>query len=149
MDETKVVLGLSKDEDEDLIKERKRDLNKITKYLIRQTHAKENLNQSESWNNLKDMNFWEFLYAVGMFNGQKMLDEYNEIEMQETKTRYINAISASVKGTAMVVVKRKVKDIFVNGFNPKVMRLHKTNQDLQLCIDQYAFAQYICGYLKN
>ena len=29
------------------------------------------------------------------------------------------------------------------------MRLFKSNHDLQICIDQYACAQYICGYLTK
>ena len=29
------------------------------------------------------------------------------------------------------------------------MRLHKANHDLQICIDQYSVAQYICGYLTK
>ena len=70
-------------------------------------------------------------------------------DKEEAKQRYLNAISASVQGTAMVVLKRKVKDIFVNGFNPKIMRLHKANHDLQICIDHYSCAQYICGYLTK
>ena len=59
------------------------------------------------------------------------------------------AISASVQGTAIVVLRRDVKDIFVNAFNASIMRLHKANHDLQICIDHYACAQYICGYLTK
>ena len=29
------------------------------------------------------------------------------------------------------------------------MRLHKANHDLQICIDHYACAQYVCGYLTK
>ena len=29
------------------------------------------------------------------------------------------------------------------------MRLHKANHDLQICIDHYSCAQYICGYLTK
>ena len=90
-------------------------MKKITKYLTRQTYATDKLNLPESWNNLKDMDFWEFLYEAGMFKGKKRLHEYSDLEMREAKTRYINAISAGVKGTAMVVLKRKVKDVFLNG----------------------------------
>ena len=38
LDETKLVKGISKDESEDVIKQRRGDLNKIKKYLIRQTY---------------------------------------------------------------------------------------------------------------
>ena len=29
------------------------------------------------------------------------------------------------------------------------MKLHKANHDIQICIDQYSVAQYICGYLTK
>ena len=34
-------------------------------------------------------------------------------------------------------------------YNASIMRLHKANHDLQICIDQYSCAQYICGYLTK
>ena len=37
----------------------------------------------------------------------------------------------------------------MNGFNLTIMRLHKANHDMQICIDQFACAQYICGYLTK
>ena len=84
-----------------------------------------------------------------MFKGNKALEEYDEVEKNEAKSRYLDAISASVRGTGIVVLKRKVTDIFVNGYNTNIMRLHKANHDLQICIDHYACAQYICGYLTK
>ena len=48
-----------------------------------------------------------------------------------------------------MVMKQKVKDIFLNGYNKQIMRVHKANHDLQICIDQYSCAQYICGYLTK
>ena len=95
------------------------------------------------------MEFWEFLYEAGMFSSNKLFSNCTKTDKEDAKERYINAISASVQGTAMVVVKRRVKDIFVNGFNKKIMRLHKANHDLQICIDPYSCAQYICGYLTK
>ena len=65
------------------------------------------------------------------------------------KSRYLNAISAGIQGRAAVILKRDVKDLFVNGYNDKIMKLHKANHDLQICIDQYSVAQYICGYLTK
>ena len=149
LDETKLIKGVSKDTDEKKIKTRKNDLNKIVKFLLRQTHTEKKLEDCENWKKLRNLNFWEFIYEVGMFKGNKDLDDFTEIEKQEAKSRYLDAISASVQGTAIVVLKRNVKDIFVNGFNASIMRLHKANHDLQICIDHYACAQYICGYLTK
>ena len=51
------------------------------------------------------------------------MKDCTETEQQEAKLRYLDAISVSVQGTAIVVLKRKVKDIFVNGYNASIMRL--------------------------
>ena len=149
LDETKLVLGIPKDADDSILKVRKNDLNKITKYLIRQTYTDQDINELESWKQLQKMDFWKFLYEVGMFSREKMFSDLDDEDKAQAKERYLNAISASVQGTAMVVLKREVKDVFVNGYNPMIMRLHKANHDLQICIDQYSCAQYICGYLTK
>ena len=149
LNETKVVLGLSKDSTEDDIKACKADLNKITKYLVRQTHTESNQTVSENWETLKRLSFWEFLYEVGMFPGDKRFRECNDQDKESAKARYLRAISAGVQGRAAVILKRDVKDIFVNGYNKTIMKLHKANHDLQICIDQYSVAQYICGYLTK
>ena len=149
LDETRLIKGIPKDMDEKIIKARKDDLNKIIKFLIRQTYTEQKLEDQESWKRLKCLNFWEFLFEAGMFVGSKSLEDYDELEKRNAKTRYLDAISASVQGTGTVVLKRKVKDIFVNGYNSSIMRLHKANHDLQICIDHYACAQYICGYLTK
>ena len=72
-DETKFILGISKDIDKDVLESRRKDLKKITKYLIRQTLCDFNLDELESWKNLKNMTFLEFLYKVGMFTERKLL----------------------------------------------------------------------------
>jgi hypothetical protein len=149
LDETKLILGISKDIDETIIKERKKDLNMINNFLIRQTYSEGTLNENRSWQNLKNLNFLEFLHAVGMFVDDKLIQDYTDDEKETAKSRYINALSASVQWTAMVFMKRKVKDIFLNGYNKKIMRIFKSNHDLQICIDQYSCAQYICGYLTK
>ena len=135
MDETKLILGMSKDLDETVINTRKADLNRIIKYLVRQTYSERNHSECEGWKHLKDLTFWEFLYEVGMFEGNKVLNDYRNEEKEIAKTRYLNAISASVQGNAATILKREVKDIFLNGYNKKIMKLHKAKHDLQICID--------------
>ena len=61
MDETKMILGISKDTDEATVQDRKKDLKKIIKFLIRQTHFDETGMESEGWKKLKNMDFWRFL----------------------------------------------------------------------------------------
>ena len=72
-DKTKFILGTSKDIDPEILESRKKDLRKITKYLIRQTSCEFNLEESESWKKMKQMSFLEFLYQVGMFTERKKI----------------------------------------------------------------------------
>ena len=65
------------------------------------------------------MDFLEFLQEVGMFREYKQLDDYTENERFDAKARYYNAVSVSIQGSAMVFIKQKVKDIFINGYNKK------------------------------
>ena len=46
-------------------------------------------------------------------------------------------------------LKRNPKDVFTNNFNPNLMLIHGANHDVQMVVDQYACAQYICGYLTK
>ena len=78
LDKTKLVFGIPKDTDEDKIKRQKDDLNKVVKYLIRQTYAERNVKDSENWRQFKKLSFWEFLYEAGMFSTDKKFQECTE-----------------------------------------------------------------------
>ena len=95
------------------------------------------------------LDFWKFLYEVGMFEDVKEFEQYTDLEKQEARMRYLNAITASIRGSGAVFLKRETKDIFINNFNPNLMLLHAANHDLQVVVDQYAVAQYIAGYLTK
>ena len=84
-----------------------------------------------------------------MFEKEKQLEKFSETEIKAAKKRYYNALSASIRGTGAVIMKRKVRDILTNGYNKSIMCLHQANHDLQVVIDQYACAQYVCGYLTK
>ena len=148
MKETKLILGINKDIDEQIIKERKADLNKIIKFLLRQTHHCLTTESFEA-SNLHKMSFYEFLFEVGMFKKNKFFDRYTEDEKAEAEERYLNALTLSVQGTAMVILKREVKHIFVNAYNKLIMSLFKSNHDCQICIDPYAATQYITKYVTK
>ena len=89
LDETTLVLGMSKDTDEGIIKKRKKDLNKIINFLIRQTFCENPRQESENWGRLKNLEFWEFLVEVGMFVDKKDIKEYTNDEKQNAKLRYL------------------------------------------------------------
>ena len=149
MDKTRLILGMNKDIDQDESSRRSKDLKKITKFLIRQTFNQEGVETSENIQNLQKMSFLEFIYQVGMFRDEKLLSEYTQEEIKAAKQRYFKALSASIRGTGAVLMKRELKNIFVNGYNKNIMRLHQANHDFQVVIDAYACAQYVCGYLTK
>ena len=78
------------------------------------------------------MDFFEFLHAAGMFIEDKVYQDFSDDEKEKAKSRYIDALSAGVQGTAMVVLKREVKHIFINAYNKKIMQLFQANHDLQI-----------------
>ena len=84
-----------------------------------------------------------------MFEIDKDLCDYDATEIEHAKKTYILALSAGVKGTGSVFLKRSTKDIFTNNFNPNLMLIHDANHDVQMVVDQYACAQYVCGYLTK
>ena len=91
----------------------------------------------------------EYIYEVGMFQSDKQLKDYSRKEKDEAYNRYINALSASIRGTGSIFLKRKPKDIYTNNFNRVLIGVHQANHDLQIVVDQYACAQYVVGYLTK
>ena len=143
LDQTTLIVGISKETDEAVVRNRKLDLRKIKTFLIRQS------SQSESFLILKNMSFIQFLHYAGMFEQHKSVNEYSEEEKSLARTRYLNALSSSIVGRAKVFLQRKVEDIFVNPYNIKIMSIFEANHDLQLCIDPYAATQYISKYITK
>ena len=149
MEKTKFLVAPGKELDEDTIKGRRSDHKKIVKFLVRQTYSDNSMEDSESCRWLKSLTFLEFLYEVGMFKETKPLSSFDEKEIQAAKQRYYDAISCSIKGTGLVFLKRDMKHLFINAFNPYIMRLNNSNHDLQIVVDMFAVAQYICAYLTK
>ena len=71
-----------------------------------------------------------------MFESEKSIEHYTLHDKSQAYQRYIDAVSASVRGSGSVFLKRKTKDLFTNNFNRKLMEVHKANHDLQIVIDQ-------------
>ena len=137
LNKTTFILGMSKTLDPEIISNRKKDLQKINKFLIRNTYSEDpKAGDSLAFQRLKSLSFIQFLYEVGMFEGNKDFDEHSEEEKQRAYDRYIHALSASVKGTGSVFLKRETKDLFTNNYNRKLMDVHKANHDIQMVVDQ-------------
>jgi len=124
LDKTKLISGVSKDTDEEIIKTRKQTLRKIVTYLIRQSL------DAEKFNSLQKLTFIEFLFEIGMFDTIKNVNEFTSKEKEAAKQKYLNALSVSFSGKARVFSKRRVQDIFVNGYNNKLMQIFQANHDL-------------------
>ena len=84
-----------------------------------------------------------------MYEEYKSFEEYSVEDNLKARTRYLNALSASIIGSAKVFLKRNVEDIFINGFNGKIMELIQANHDIQICVDPYAACQYISKYITK
>ena len=128
-------MGIPKDLDAESVDQRRKDLKKIKKYLIRQSYSQDSsLEDTPQFQKLRSQTFMEFLYEVGMFNTDKLI--YTSMEKTAAYQRYINALSSSIKGTGSVFLKRDTKDLFTNNFNRKLMKVHKANHDIQMVVDQ-------------
>ena len=58
-----------------------------------------------------------------MFRAYKFFIDFTTAEKKEAKQRYLNAISVSVQGSAIVVLRREVNHIFINAYNKKLMQI--------------------------
>ena len=149
MDETVALLGFKEDDDEEFVKQAKKDYLQIRKFLLRQTFVPKGEKRDEQTHfiALQDLEFEDFLRKVGMFKGINSGSE--EEQMSKARERYHTALRAGIKGQLTVFPKRDTKSLFVNGFNPKLMQLQSANHDIQYCADPYAVAQYVSGYLTK
>ena len=144
MNRTRFILGMRKDLEAEEINQCKKDLQKIKKYLIRQTYMEDlDSNNDAASNssqlcatNFSNLTFIEFLYEVGMFESKKPLEDYSRNEKSLAFKRYIKALSAFIRGSGSIFLKRETKDILTNNFNRKLMGVHQANHDLQIVLDQ-------------
>jgi len=58
--------------------------------------------EEEKCSALKSISYYEFLYFVGMFNGQQKFEELSSEDKICAEARYLNALSASIRGSVKV-----------------------------------------------
>ena len=128
---TTFIHGMSKSLSTEERNRRKSDLRKIKKFLIRISDD-DNLNSRfQNWT------FLTFLYEVGMFlKMRRNVEDYSSEEKSAALERYRNALSASVRGSGTVFLKRNTCDLYTNNFNRRLLGIHKANHDIQIVIDQ-------------
>ena len=94
---------------------RKKDLRKIKKFLIRQTYSEDScLGESIELKNFNNLKFIQFLHEVGMFSDDKNLESYTKKEKNLAYERYIQALSASIRGSGSIFLKRDTKDKYID-----------------------------------
>ena len=79
----------------------------------------------------EDMSFDEFLTAI-----------------DTAEEDYEKALSTSHRGRVLVL-KRSVKERFVNNFNEEMLQAWNANMDIQLAIDPFAIITYIVSYVNK
>ena len=62
-----------------------------------------------------------------------------------SKSDYYKALQASETG-ACVILKRKVKEIYINNYNSEWLKAWNANLDIAICLDFYAIVTYITDY---
>ena len=65
-----------------------------------------------------------------------------------TEEEYYSALQISQTGV-VVILKRQVKDIFTNNYNPELLRVWNGNMDIQITLDQFAIITYIMDYINK
>ena len=138
LNRTTFILGIPKDLNEEEVCQRKTDLKKIKKFLIRQTYS-ESKEESEQYKTFKKSTFIQFLFDVGMFEGKINIENLSKKEKTDGYQRYLNALSASVRGTGAIFLQRNPKDVLTNNFNRRILGVHKANHDIQIVIDQVQY----------
>ena len=93
------------------------------------------------------------LFHSKLEDDQKKLDSFYEAGLdgvlskaKVTKSEYYEALKVSKKGK-VIVLKRGIKELWVNNYNPEWIRAWNGNMDLQLCLDFFAIVTYITGVL--
>jgi len=67
-------------------------------------------------------------------------------DLNTTYEHYILALRSSIK-RATVFLKRSTAEMFVNGYNRKMLETWEANMDIQYILDPYACVKYCVGYI--
>ena len=56
---------------------------------------------------------------------------------------------AKVATKTEIVMKREAKDVWINGYNPDLLRAWRANTDIQFILDPYSCVMYILSYISK
>lgn len=117
------------EENKNEIRLAEKNLERIKKFIIRQSHTE------EKFNDFKKNDFLSFLDKLGLSYDQ-----------------YMQALKIAVKGNVMILPKRDCSDVFTNNFNKKILIQDTSNHDLQVILNKQegiAAATYIAKYITK
>ena len=69
-------------------------------------------------------------------------------KIETTPEEYYKYMSITTKGKS-IVLKRQVKERFVNNYNTEMLRAWNANMDIQVAIDPYAVVTYMVNYINK
>ena len=84
---------------------------------------------SEKWKFFQKLTFSKFLYEIGMFQDDQNADDSNAFT--KARDRYLHALRCDVKGSGLLILRRRPADILCNNYNKKLIKLHQANMDIQ------------------
>ena len=75
------------------------------------------------------------------------VEEFIE-KLDVTEEEYYRALKTSTSGTVLIL-KRQVKERYVNSYNPEILKALNCNTDFQVAFDAYAVATYMINYVSK
>ena len=125
---------------------RKEDFESEKQYKEKLLHLENTLKR------VKDvLNEMDDLFHSKVEEDQKKLKEIQEkgldnvlFKAKVTRQEYDEALRVSKNGK-VIILKRTVKELWVNNYNPEWIRAWNGNMDVQLCLDFFAIVTYITG----
>lgn len=65
-----------------------------------------------------------------------------------TKSEYLTAVRSTLN-TSKVFLKRSLKEILTNNYNPMILEMHQANMDIQYVLDPYACCVYVVDCINK
>ena len=127
--ETTIVRKFTSTDTAETQRKAKIDLEKIKKYIIRQTHSQEARAEFEK------NSFPQFLQKLGM-----------------SQNEYMIALKAAVKQSYMFLPERQCCDVFINNYNSNLLETDPSNHDIQIIDEEegaFIVASYVAKYISK
>lgn len=61
---------------------------------------------------------------------------------------YFKTVQSTMK-CSKFLLKRSVREVYINNYNPLILSMHRANMDIQYVVDPYACCVYVVDYIKK